>query len=106
MSKRFLSLLGMTVSRGIYVILGMIIAVKFFTVRVEGFIGPDFGEMAECVDYQDKEDVLIGQVCHFENEYMYSYLPDKIYFLHLLDVCSNIIDDIEKESNEDDRMLF
>jgi len=101
MSKKFLSVIGMIISRGIYVVLGMFIAMKLFTVPANDFIGPDFGEMAECVDYQASDETLLGQVCHFDNEFMYIYLPDALYFDHVVSICSAFSNEKEEETNED-----
>ena len=106
MSKKFLSVIGWIVSRCIYVVLGIMIAMKFMTVHVNDFIGPDFAEMAECIDYQTEDGTLLGQVCHFDNEFMYVYLPDDFYFEHLISACSTLIGEPEKESEQELPRLF
>jgi hypothetical protein len=101
-----IKILEILVSRTIYVVFGGLLMLgilqfsgPIMSINDHEFIIPNLDLADECIDYHFKEEILIGQVCHLENGYMYLYLPDEYYIDHISLVCTAIIEDYLEENS-------
>jgi hypothetical protein len=96
MKKIMCKVLKFVISRGIYIVLGAIIALTYCQGMPQeqerddyhDFIMPDLREASTCTDFYKGEEEIVGHVCSFEESgYVYLYLPVVLYVQHLIEAC-------------------